>query len=116
MMKTLFTKKTYHEISPAEAKERLEANQNILLLDVRTPEEYAAVRIPGSRLLPLNQVESGISKIAGDKNTEIIVYCLSGGRAAAACTLLNAMGYANVSNMGGISSWKYKTASGPVNA
>ncbi len=107
MFKTLFGQKLYEEISAKEAKERLESDENILLLDVRTPEEFAAAHIPGSVSLPLNRVESGISQVAPDLNTEIIVYCLSGARASTACNYLASQGYTNVSTMGGIRSWTY---------
>lgn len=109
MFTSLFGKKAYQDISTREGKERLSADKNIVLIDVRTPEEYADAHIPNSRSLPLNQLNSGISKITSDKDSEIIVYCLSGARAASACSQLCAMGYTNVSNMGGIASWKYET-------
>jgi phage shock protein E len=112
MFETLFGKKSTGNISPSQARERLAANKNALLLDVRTPEEYSEVHIPHSISLPLNQLKSGISKVASEKNTEIIVYCLSGMRAASACKELAAMGYTNVSNMGGIQGWKYGTEKG----
>ena len=112
MFESLFGKKGYTNISQREAKERLSAAQNIVLLDVRTPEEYLESHIPKSKSLPLNQLKSKITKIVSDKNAEIIVYCLSGMRAASACSELAGMGYTNVSNMGGIQSWKYETEKG----
>lgn len=112
MLKTLFGKTTPRVISAQEAKQRLDSGDPVLLLDVRTREEYEAVHIPGSRLLPLDSLESGIAKLTPDRDTEMIVYCLSGARADAACRRLSAMGYTNVSNMGGIRSWKYETVSG----
>jgi phage shock protein E len=112
MFEALFGKKGYTNISPREAKERLATGKGVLLLDVRTPEEYNEIHIPNSISLPLNQLKPGISKVASDKDTEIIVYCLSGMRAASACSQLAAMGYTNVSNMGGIQSWKYETERG----
>jgi phage shock protein E len=111
-MFSFFGNNSTKNISPSEAKERLSADKNVLLLDVRTPEEYREVHIPNSISLPLNQLKPGISKIANDKGREIIVYCLSGMRAAKACSQLASMGYTNVSNMGGIQSWKYKTERG----
>lgn len=112
MFEFLFGKKGYENISQVEAKKRLSSGQNIVLLDVRTPEEYREVHIPKSKLLPLNQLASRAAKLVGDKNAEIIVYCQSGVRAASACSQLAAMGYTNVSNMGGIQSWRYETESG----
>ncbi len=112
MFEVLFKKKSHKNISPLEAKERLAASKDVLLIDVRTPEEYREVHIPNSISLPLNQLKTGISKIASNKDTEIIVYCLSGMRASQACSQLATMGYTNISNMGGIQSWRYETEKG----
>lgn len=107
MFKTLFGKKLYGEITTEEAKKRLDSGGNIILLDVRTPEEYEGAHIPGSKSLPLDRLDSGISRIAPNKDTEMIVYCLSGVRAASACNYLTSIGYTNVSTMDGIRSWAY---------
>lgn len=112
MFEALFGKKTTRNISQREAKERLSADKNIILLDVRTPEEYREVHIPNSISLPLGELKSGITKAVKNKDAEIIVYCLSGMRAAQACSQLASMGYTNVSNMGGIQSWRYETERG----
>ena len=112
MFEGLFGKKSYNNIDQRVAKERLDTDQNVVLIDVRTPEEYTQAHIPKSVSLPLNQLKTGITKITNDKEKELFVYCLSGGRAASACSQLAAMGYQNVSNMGGIQTWKYQTVSG----
>lgn len=112
MFASLFGKKKYKDISQSEAKKRLSTDKNIILLDVRTPEEYRSVHIPSSKLLPLDQVASKAPKLIRSKDAEIFVYCLSGVRAASACKQLAAMGYTNVNNMGGIQTWKYETERG----
>lgn len=112
MFENIFGKKGYKTIPTDEARKRLASGNNVVLLDVRTPEEYREVHIPHSISLPLDQLKSGISKNVSDKNAEIIVYCLSGMRAASACRELAAMGYTNVSNMGGIQAWMYETEKG----
>lgn len=112
MFGSLFRPKGYKNISQQEAKDRLSSPNKPILLDVRTSEEYREIRIPGSKSLPLNRLDSGIEKVTKDKSAEIIVYCLSGARAVTACRRLAAMGYTNVSNMGGIRSWKYETKAG----
>lgn len=96
MFEVLFRKRTTRNISPREAKERLSTDKNIILLDVRTPEEYTEVHISHSVLLPLNELKSGITKAVKNRDAEIIVYCLSGMRAAQACSQLVSMGYTNV--------------------
>ncbi len=112
MFEGLFGKKNYKNISAREGKERLEINKNAVLIDVRSPEEYAQVHIPKSKSLPLDRLPNGITKIAKNKDDELIVYCLSGARAASACMQLSSMGYTNVCNMGGIQSWPYEKVKG----
>jgi rhodanese-related sulfurtransferase len=112
MFANLFIGKKYKDIDPQDVKERLDADESLFLIDVRSPEEYEEYHIPNSISIPLNVLETKIAKAAPDKDAEIIVYCLSGRRAAAACGLLTEMGYRNVSNMGGILSWRYQTVRG----
>lgn len=112
MFEALFGKKGFQNISRKEAHGKLSTGRKTVLPDVRTPEEYEELHIPNSISLPLAQLKSGIGKVAGDKAAEILVYCLSGARAAVACRQLAAMGYTNVSNMGGIRSWGYETERG----
>lgn len=77
------------------------ATANAVLLDVRTPEEYAQGSIPHSRNVPLHQ----LGRIAAElpsRDTPIFAYCLSGARSAQAVSRLKAMGYTDVRNLGGI--------------
>jgi len=94
------------------AKERLSSGETVILIDVRSPEEYKEQHIKNSISLPLDQIKSNLSNIVKDKNAEILVYCYSGMRAATACGTMAKMGYTNVSNMGGIQTWKYETERG----
>ena len=112
MFESLLGLRSARSISPREARERLTSGDKIVLLDVRTPEEYAEIHIPHSLSLPLDRLRSRIGAVVGDKDAEIIVYCLSGARAATACRELSAMGYTNVRNLGGIRSWPYETVRG----
>ena len=83
-------------------------NEGILLLDVRTGEEYRQGHIPGSVLLPLDRIGE-IGGLEPDKTRPLYVYCHSGARSAQACRTLERMGYSRVKNIGGIASWR-----GPV--
>jgi len=69
------------------------------LVDVRTREEYAAGHIPGSINIPLNNLESNLSKIP--KNKAVITCCASGMRSGSAKSLLASKGYTEVHNGGG---------------
>ena len=68
-----------------------------LLLDVRTPEEYAAGHVPGSRNIPLDCV--GQAEL--DREVPLFVYCRSGARSGQACSILRERGY-DATNIGGI--------------
>lgn len=77
---------------------------NACLIDVRSSVEYASGYIEGAISIPLGDLTQSISKAVPDKETEIVVYCQSGARSAAAKNQLQGMGYQHVSNGGGIGS------------
>ena len=87
--------------------EEYRAVPRAILLDVRTPEEYGGGHVPGSRNLPLQQIEK-ITSIAEKKETPLFVYCQSGARSRQAVSLLQRMGYENVNNIGGMSAYRGK--------
>lgn len=76
-----------------------------VLLDVRTNEEYSQRHIEGSVNLPLDRLEE-IEDLLPQKDTAIFVHCKSGVRSAHAERLLKEIGYSDVSNIGGIDSYK----------
>ena len=78
-----------------------------VLLDVRTPDEYAAGHIPGSLLIPFDEIKVKSDQLPQDKNTEIVVYCRSGRRSAIAAETLISLGYAKIYDLGAVSSWTY---------
>ena len=78
-----------------------------VLLDVRTPQEYKEGHIPGSKNIPLASLaQPGI--VTFQKDTPLFVYCYSGGRSRQAADILKSMGYTNVKNLGGITSYTGK--------
>lgn len=107
--------KGYIEIKPEEAKKRLENEKSIILLDVRTVEEYSERHIPKSILIPVNDIEKKAPGILTDKNAEIFVYCRSGKRSVTASQALVKMGYKRIYNLGGIIDWPFETETGAPN-
>lgn len=99
-------------ITAEEAKKRLDSGESIVLLDVRTEEEYLEKHIPGSLLIPLSELEKDIESKLPDKNATLFVYCRSGNRSATASKILVELGYTNVYDLGGIMDWPYDTESG----
>ena len=96
------------DLSPEEAKARMEANPDLILLDVRTQEEDDDGHIPGAVCLPSDMIEEGMP-FSFDKDAEILLYCHSDKRSAEAASRLRAMGYTNVSDIGCILDWPYET-------
>ena len=80
---------------------------NAILLDVRTTQEYRDGHVPGSQNVPLQQLDN-VEELAENKETALYVYCHSGMRSRQAVSLLQAMGYTNVHNIGGIAAYHGK--------
>lgn len=76
--------------------------EQALLLDVRSPAEYASGHIRDAIPIPLSDIAMDIGRVAPEKSAPIIVYCQSGGRSASARQQLLQMGYQNVVNGGGL--------------
>ena len=90
-------------------KARIDAGENLHILDVREPAEYAEFNING-KLLPLGKIQSmQVDDIEDWKEDEIIIHCRSGKRSATACMFLETMGFANTVNVeGGMLAWQEK--------
>lgn len=91
-------------LNPAELKQIMQ-NQDILLIDVHTPEQQ---HIKGTDLtIPYNQVEQHLDKLPQDKSTPIFLYCRSDSMATTAAKTLHELGYQNLSNLkGGANAWR----------
>lgn len=85
--------------------EEYKKTEGAMLIDVRTPSEYAERNIPGSKNVPLQNIKS-IKEVVPEKDTPLFVHCLSGARSSKATKALKQMGYINVKNIGGISSYR----------
>ncbi len=96
-------------ISPDKAKALLDSDPKVILLDVRTKEEFAEGRIPGAILLPYDAITGKTASAAiPSKESVVIVYCRSGRRSAIAAERLRSLGYGTVWDLGGINRWPYK--------
>jgi rhodanese-related sulfurtransferase len=77
-----------------------------VLLDVRTPEEYAGGHVPGARNLPVDQIASRVGELSASKGQEVWVICQSGKRSAMASGALASLGHRPVDVLGGTAAWK----------
>jgi rhodanese-related sulfurtransferase len=95
------------EISVRELKARRDANEDLLLLDVREPDEIAAAAIAGAMPIRMSDIPRHLGELPADR--PIVVMCHHGGRSAAVTDFLNANGYVNAVNLdGGIDAWSLR--------
>lgn len=96
------------EISVHELKEKIDAGEEVFVLDVREPfEQYQSkLDYEHSTLIPLGQLGERIGEIEDHATDEVVCMCRSGSRSAKACKLLEKEGFENVKNLkGGINRW-----------
>ena len=101
----------YQKITPVVVKERLDKGEKLIIVDVRTKEEYDSGHIANSLLIPYDEIEKKAPALLTDKNAAIIVYCRTGRRSEAAGRMLLALGYRDVKNLGGVLTWPYELES-----
>ncbi len=96
----------YADLDQVEFWEKFNNDPNAILLDVRTPEEYADGHIPNSVLLDYKDPAFTVDVLDLDTDKNYYVYCRSGGRSKAACHILLESGIENAYNLlGGFSQW-----------
>ena len=92
------------EISPLELKAKLDAGEDLFILDVREPHEYDICRLDGSTLIPLGELLKRVSEL--NSADDIVVHCKSGTRSAKAVAFLQKAGFGKITNLtGGILGW-----------
>jgi len=94
-------------ITVAELKARMDTGEQLHIIDVREPNEYAEFNI-GATLIPLGKIQSmQIDELEDLKNEELIIHCRSGKRSGVACMFLETMGFTNTKNVeGGMLAWQ----------
>ncbi len=92
------------EIAPTQLKSRIDAGDDVFVLDVREPHEFEIARIPGTTLIPLGTLPQHVHEL--DATADIVIHCKSGARSGKAQRLLKDMGFSRVTNLaGGILRW-----------
>ncbi len=89
-------------IEPKALSERIAwADHSLFLLDVRTPEEYAAGHLPGAVNIPNGELAARIAELAGARERDIVVYCRTGVRSAQALAVLDQAGFERLFHLKG---------------
>jgi len=92
------------EITVAELAQRRDANEDLVLLDVREPDEVEIAAVPGATVIRMGEIPARLAELPTDR--PIVVMCHHGGRSANVTNFLNANGFPNAVNLdGGIDAW-----------
>jgi len=98
-----------NNVNAEKAYNLVSENKNLLILDVRTQEEYESGHIPGAKLIPVQVLSARINELAEYQTNPILVYCASGGRSPKAVNCLLANSFTEIYHLDrGISCWKYE--------
>ena len=100
-------KAAYHKISAEEAYEMM-VSQEVVVVDVRTREEYDSGHIENAVLVPNESIGSEMPETLPDKEATLLIYCRSGRRSKDAAQKLLALGYQSVYDFGGVIDWPYE--------
>lgn len=103
---------SYRQISMEQAVLLMEREIGYIILDVRTPQEFAAGHIPNAINIPNETIGASEISALPDKDQLILVYCRSGRRSKEAAQKLVSLGYTNIVEFGGILDWTGETVSG----
>lgn len=98
---------TYRKITAEEAKTMMNQQKELIILDVRTAEEFSSGHIQGAINISDTDITATVGELIPDKTETILVYCRSGNRSAKASKELIELGYSDVYDFGGIIDWKY---------
>ena len=105
-------KGTYTQISQETAKEMMEQEDDYVIVDVRRQDEYDAGHIPGAILIPNESIGCDSPEALPDYDQIILIYCRTGNRSKQAAEKLAAMGYKNIYEFGGITTWTGEIVTG----
>jgi phage shock protein E len=98
----------YQVITAQKAKQIMDNEKGVIVVDVREPDEYQAGHIANAKLLPLGSLAKLAVTELPDKNATILVYCRSGRRSQMGANTLISLGYTHVLDFGGIIDWPYE--------
>jgi rhodanese-related sulfurtransferase len=103
LMKT----QTPMEIAPRRLKEKLDAGENVQLIDVREPQEFALCRIEGAELVPMGSIPHALESLKEKAATgQLVLYCHHGMRSLQAASWLRRQGWTECQSLqGGIDLW-----------
>jgi rhodanese-related sulfurtransferase len=91
------------KIAPADYVAQFDADTDHILIDVRTPQEFASGHIPGAVNIAVEELAQRLNEVPQDK--PVVLYCRSGNRSGQAAQILDSAGYAQIYDLGAIITW-----------
>ena len=108
-MFNLFRKSVEQNVSIDEAYELINTNNDIIILDVRTPDEYKGGHIRKAINIPHSFITARINELEKYRDKNILVHCQLGGRSSVAVKILESHGFKKIYHMkSGFGAWKYE--------
>ncbi|MBI6871781.1 rhodanese-like domain-containing protein [Clostridium aciditolerans] len=102
------TNKNIQNVTADEAHQLIKTTKNLIILDVRSKQEFKSGHIPSSKSIPVGELSSRINELEKYKDNPILVHCASGGRSPAAVRVLLKHNFSKIYHMNrGLSGWKY---------
>jgi rhodanese-related sulfurtransferase len=93
----------------------LEKDKSVVVIDVRTADEFATEHLPLAKLLPFDAIDAAsTARVLPKKSTKVVVYCHSGRRSSIAAQTLKSLGYTNIYDFGAIANWTGKLTAGAL--
>jgi len=93
------------KLTRQQAIEAMMSDTLIVLVDVRTPQEFNEGHVSGAINIPLDTIETSFESQFEDKNVRLFIICRSGNRSAQAASILQRLGYTDITDIGGILNW-----------
>ena len=111
----IVTGRLYEDVTAEQAQRLIESgggyqSDTLLVVDVRTPKEFAAKHVTNAKLVPFEELDKRYRTDIPDSREKILIYCSSGERSRLACDLLGRAGYTNLYNVrDGLQAWRGPT-------
>ncbi|AGA69420.1 Rhodanese-related sulfurtransferase [Desulfitobacterium dichloroeliminans LMG P-21439] len=100
--------KMIKNLTTEEAYELIQSNKDVVVIDVRTNNEYRSGHIPGSKSIPVGELSSRLTELQKYKDKPILVHCASGGRSPAALRILLKNNFSQIFHLKrGLIGWNY---------
>lgn len=93
------------DMTPVELKQLIDEGVSVVILDIREPQELEICRLPNTLHIPMSSLAERVGELESYKESEIVVYCRSGGRSANCCAFMREKGYRAINLTGGILAW-----------